>query len=85
MDEIQNNEEPIDELLDEELGVTDKIVGVLTEPSDLFQKLSNLPVKTMDWVLPLLLLIVAVIAMQFITSSNPEIKANMIEQQMERF
>ena len=68
----------------EELGVTDKIVGVFTEPSDLFQKLSTLPVKTMDWVLPLLLLIVAIIAMQFITSSNPEIKANMIEKQMER-
>ena len=86
MDELQNNEEPVEDLLEsEELGVTDKIVGVLTEPSDLFQKLSNLPVKTMDWVLPLLLLIVAVIAMQFITSSNPEIKANMIEQQMERF
>ena len=33
----------------------------------------------------ILVLVVAIIAMQFIVNSNPEIKANMVEKQMERF
>jgi hypothetical protein len=82
MDELNKPEELIDE--NEELGVSDKIVSVLTEPGDLFSKLSFFPVKTMDWLFPILLVIVAAIAMQFITSSNPEIKANMVEKQMEQ-
>ena len=82
MDELNKPDELIDE--NEELGISDKIVNVLTEPSELFSKLSNLPVKTIDWLLPILLVIVAVIAMQFITSSNPEIRSSMIEKQMEQ-
>ncbi len=87
MDELNKPDEPIEEIIEEEeeLGITDKMVSVLTEPGELFSSLSKLPVKTMDWVLPLLLVIVAIIAMQFITNSNPEIKANMVEKQMERF
>lgn len=85
MDELNKSDEPIEELEEDELGLTDKIVGVLTEPGELFTSLSKLPVKTIDWVLPVLLVIVAVIAMQFITSGNPEIKANMVEKQMEQF
>lgn len=87
MDEFNKPDEPTEEVFEEEeeLGLTDKMVSVLTEPGELFSSLSKLPVKTMDWVLPLLLVIVAVIALQFITSSNPEIKANMVEKQMERF
>ncbi|MCW8849481.1 MAG: YIP1 family protein [Melioribacteraceae bacterium] len=82
MDELNKPDELIEE--NEELGISDKIVSVLTEPGELFSKLSFFPVKTMDWLLPLLLVIVAIIAMQFITSNNPEIKANMIEKQMEQ-
>jgi hypothetical protein len=87
MDELNKPDEPTKEIIEEEeeLGITDKMVSVLTEPGELFSSLSKLPVKTMDWVLPLLILIVAIIAMQFITNSNPEIKANMVEKQMERF
>jgi hypothetical protein len=85
MDELNKPDEPTEEILEEEeeLGLTDKMVGVLTEPGELFSTLSKLPIKTMDWVLPLIMVIVAVIAMQFITNSNPEIKANMVEKQME--
>ena len=82
MDELNKPDELIDE--NEELGISDKIVSVLTEPGELFSNLSLFPVKTMDWLLPILLVIVAVIAMQFITSSNPEIKADMVEKQMEQ-
>lgn len=87
MDEFNKPDEPTEEVFEEEeeLGITDKIVSVLTEPGELFSTLSKLPVKTIDWVLPLLVLVVAIIAMQFIVNTNPEIKANMVEKQMERF
>ena len=86
MDEFNKPDEPTEEIFEEEeLGVTDKMVSVLTEPGELFSTLSKLPVKTIDWFLPLRVLVVAIIAMQFIINSNPEIKANMVEKQMERF
>ena len=86
MDELNKPEEPVEDLIEEneEIGLTDKIVSVLTEPGELFSNLSKFPVKTIDWLLPIILVIVFAIAMQFIASSNPEIKANMIEKQMEQ-
>ena len=84
MDELNKPEESVEDLIEEteELGLTDKIVSVLTEPGELFSNLSKFSVKTMDWLLPLILVIVFAVAMQFIVSSNPEIKANMVEKQL---
>lgn len=65
----------------EELSHTDKIVGVISEPSNLFSKLSLFPVKTTDWMLPLLAMIIISIAATFIYMSNPEIKLQMQQQQ----
>ncbi len=65
----------------EELSHTDKIVGVISEPSTLFSKLSLFPVKTTDWMLPLLAMIIISIAATFIYMSNPEIKLQMQLQQ----
>ncbi len=86
MDELNKTDESIEELVDEneELGFTDKIVSVLTEPGELFSSLAKLPVKTMDWLIPILTVIVFAIAMQFVISTNPEIKSNMIETQLEQ-
>lgn len=86
MDELNKPDDSIEELENEneELGFTDKIVSVLTEPGELFSSLSKLPVKAMDWFLPILFVIIAAIAMQFVISTNPEIKSNMIETQIEQ-
>ena len=85
MDEFNKPDEPIDEVEEEEeLGFTDKFISVLTEPGILFSKLSNLPVKTMDWFIPVLILIITVIAMQFIIFTNPTLKSVVIDKQMER-
>lgn len=65
----------------EELSHTDKIVGVISEPSSLFSKLSFIPTKATDWILPLLALIVVAIVSTFIYMSNPEIKLEMQQQQ----
>lgn len=65
----------------EELSHTDKIVGVLSEPSNLFSKLSLVNVKVTDWLLPLLALMVVAIITTFVYMSNPEIKLEMQQQQ----
>lgn len=72
-------QEPKDEI--EELSHTDKIVGVISEPGNLFSKLVFLPTKVTDWILPLLALIVVSIIATFIYMSNPEIKYQMQQEQ----
>ena len=77
-DSIQS-EQPTNEM--EELSHTDKIVGVISEPSNLFSKLALLPTKVTDWLLPLLAMMVVAIIATFIYMSNPEIKLDMQQQQ----
>lgn len=72
-------QEPKQEI--EELSHTDKIVGVISEPTNLFTKLALLPTKATDWILPLLALIIVAIISTFIYMSNPEIKYQMQQEQ----
>lgn len=72
-------EQPENEI--EELSHTDKIVGVISEPSNLFSKLAFLNTKVTDWLLPLLALMLVSIIATFIYMSNPEIKLEMQQQQ----
>lgn len=65
----------------EELTHTDKIVGVISEPSGLFSKLAFQKPKVTDWLLPLLTLMVIAIVASFIYMSNPEIKSEIMMQQ----
>lgn len=65
----------------QELSHTDKIVGVISEPTNLFSKLAFFNTKVTDWLLPLFALIVVAIAATFIYMSNPEIKLEMQQQQ----
>ena len=72
-------EQPTNEI--EELSHTDKIVGVISEPTNLFSKLAFLNTKVTDWLLPLLVMIIVAIVATFIYMSNPEIKLEMQQQQ----
>ena len=65
----------------EELSHTDKIVGVISEPTNLFSKLVFLNTKATDWLLPLLAMILVAIVATFIYMSNPSIKYEMQQQQ----
>ena len=78
-EDTNQSEQPVNEM--EELSHTDKIVGVISEPSNLFSKLAFLNTKVTDWLLPLLALIVVAIIATFIYMSNPEIKLEMQQQQ----
>ena len=85
MDEQNNQEDPIEEQIEEEeLGITDKMVGVLTEPSTFFKKIANLPLKSSDWLIPLIIAIVITMISSAIMMTNPAIKADMQEKQMKQ-
>lgn len=77
--ETIQNDQPKNDM--EELSHTDKIVGVISEPTNLSTKLVFLNTKVSDWLLPLFALIVVAIAATFIYMSNPEIKLEMQQQQ----
>lgn len=56
MDELNKPDEPIDDFEEEEeLSITDKLVGIITEPKETFLNIAKYPLKTVDWFLPVLL------------------------------
>ncbi|MCP5064614.1 MAG: hypothetical protein GY936_19435 [Ignavibacteriae bacterium] len=84
MDELNNNEDLREKSQEvEEISVTDKMVGVLSEPTSLFEKISKLELKSMDWLIPVLLVIIIASVSQFVMMSNPEIKAQAVDKQIE--
>ncbi len=79
----EQNTEPLETEEEEELSHTDKLVGVITEPKNTFSEISRFPPKTVDWIVPLLIFIVAVSLSTILMQTNPQIKYQMIEKQME--
>ena len=77
------NNESIETEEEEELNHTDKIVGVITEPTNMFSQVSQFTAKTVDWIVPLLIFILFVSLSTIIMQTNPQIKHDMIEKQME--
>ena len=76
------NEEELPEDEDYELSHTDKLVGVFTEPVSMFTKSAQFPARAIDWLIPVILVIVAAILSNFLLMSNPQIKYSVIEKQM---
>ncbi len=70
-----DNQEQNSELIqpEEELTHTDKMTGIFTEPSSTFEKIAKFPVKTIDWLLPFLLLLFIISVTQILVMSNEEI------------
>lgn len=65
----------------EELSYSDKIVGVISEPSNLFSKLAIQKTKITDWLLPIVIMMLVSFITTFIYMSNPEIKIEMQQRQ----
>ena len=64
----------------EELNHIDKIVGVVTEPSATFTTIAKFPAKTIDWLLPIFILLIIAAASVALSTRNPIIKAQIKEQ-----
>jgi len=66
---------------EQELNHSDKIVGVISEPKNIFETISHFPLKTIDWLLPLILVLVILCVTTVITMNNPEVKMKAKQQQ----
>jgi hypothetical protein len=89
MEEMQNQDAPkmssVEEPQEEqELSHTDKLVGLFAEPQNVFAKIAKFPSKTIDWFLPVLVLIVVIILGQFVLRTNPEIRQQQKQKGMEQ-
>ncbi len=83
-DQNNNFEDPqMQEEEEFELTHTDKLVGVFTEPGSTFSKMREFKPKVVDWLLPLLLFIIVLNVGQIVVKTNPTIRFNMLEKQME--
>jgi hypothetical protein len=76
------NEIPAGNPPEEELTHTDKMVGVFAEPKTMYQKTALFPPKTVDWLIPLIVLIIFSIISSYIILSNPEIAYNIKHEQL---
>lgn len=89
MDELQNlpeenqNQNIVPEE-EKELSHLDKLIGIFTEPVKTFEKISLFPPKTIDWFLPFFLLLLVISVSQIVRMSNPIIKSEMQEKQIQQ-
>jgi hypothetical protein len=67
---------------EEELLISDKFMGVFTEPKKLFTDLSTQNPKASDWVVPLSCIVIVVLLMQLVIFIRPSLKEQAISKQM---
>jgi len=82
-DQELNNEHTPEDEEEYELSHTDKLIGVFTEPIRMFSKVSQFPPKVVDWIVPLLLLIIVASLSNVVLMTNPTLKYSIIEKQLE--
>lgn len=69
---------------EQELNHSDKMIGIITAPSETFEKIAKFPPKTMDWFLPVLILCVVISLTQILVMTNPEIAYQTKQKQQEQ-
>jgi hypothetical protein len=82
MEESNTSEIPT-EPGEEELSHSDKIIGIITEPAATYEKTAKFPSRTIDWLLPLSLILIIVAITRFVVLSNPNIYFAQKQQQTE--
>ena len=66
-----------------ELTHSDKIVGLFSEPKKTFENVSHYSSKTVDWLLPITLLLIIVVLSRVIIMNNPDLAFQVKQQQKE--
>ena len=67
-----------------ELSHSDKMIGVFTEPSKMFEHTSKFPPRNKDWVIPILVLFIVAALMRIISMTNEEVKFEAKKQGIDR-
>lgn len=68
---------------EQELSHTDKLIGIITAPKETFEKIAKFPPKTVDWLVPVLILCVVIALTQILVMTNPDIAYQAKQKQME--
>ena len=66
------------------ISLSDKFVGIFTEPSNTFEKIKIAGASTMDWLLPIIVFAVVAGFINFLSLNDPVIRMKIQEKQMER-
>ncbi len=67
-----------------ELSHSDKMIGVFTEPSNMFSTTAKFPPKTKDWVIPVMILFFVAALMRIIAMTNEEVYFEAKQQGIDR-
>ncbi len=82
LNEDQLNQEELSEDNEEyELSHADKMIGLFSEPANIFEQIAKAPVKVVDWLVPVIVFIVVLALSTVIMQSNAQIKYDMVEKQ----
>lgn len=82
MDEVQNFSENQENIGDSELSHSDKAVGVITEPSNTFEQTAKFSPRTIDWILPVLLLFLVIAVSNILMMNNDSIGYELKQKQL---
>ncbi|MBR9979232.1 MAG: YIP1 family protein [Bacteroidetes bacterium] len=66
---------------DEAFSISDKLVGILTEPSLTFENVRAAGPRASDWIVPVILTAAILAIGMFLRFSNPEMMADLMQQQ----
>ncbi len=67
-----------------ELSHSDKMIGIFSEPAKTYESISRFPLRTIDWILPVVILFAVIVVTQFLLMSNKEIHFQIVEKQMSK-
>ncbi|MEO8398434.1 MAG: YIP1 family protein [Ignavibacteriaceae bacterium] len=79
-----NPEEGNEVPAEDELSHSDKMIGIFTEPSKTYEQTAKFPPKTIDWFLPIALLMLLVFLSQVLIMNNEEIAYQTKKDKMEK-
>ncbi|GMU94553.1 MULTISPECIES: YIP1 family protein [Ignavibacterium] len=69
----------------QELSHSDKMIGVFTEPSNTFETIAKFPVRSIDWVLPVVIVFILIGLMRSLAMLNEEVALQTRQAQIEMF
>lgn len=68
-----------------ELSHSDKMIGIFTEPSNTFEAIARFPIRSIDWVLPVVIVFILVGLMRSLAMLNEEVALQTRQAQIEMF
>jgi hypothetical protein len=86
---MENNENFNSELEnsyeEKELTHSDKIIGIFSEPSNTFSQIAKFPARTIDWLVPILILMILAGGLRSLVLTNKEVMYEAKKKQIENF